>query len=137
MIRRRTLNISYWTRILYCPKSGWNYSRTGQLKSTEIYYLDGQSELAGDLSEAKNNLLLVRVNNPTAKIYAVGGANGEAIFDTVEEWQHSTQTWRKTSFKLKHNRKHFGAVGVHGKTVCPQVWLNSKKLKMGQKTSKM
>ena len=100
-----------------CATSGGNYSSdVGILKSTEVYYLDGQSEPAGDLSEARTHLLLVEVNKPAAKIYAVGG--GESTF--VEEWQHSTKTWSKKSLKLKLNRNQFGAVGVHSEMICPQ-----------------
>ena len=83
---------------------------------TEVYYLDGQSELAGDLSEAKTHLLLLEVSKPAAKIYALGG--GESAF--VEEWHHPTKTWRKKSLKLKMNRKEFGAVGVDSEMICPQ-----------------
>ena len=97
----------------------FNNSSKNPLKSTEVYYLDGQSELAGDLSEARNHLLLVEVNKPTGKIYAVGGGRGDSIFDNVEEWQHSTKTWSRKSLKLKLNRKEFGAVGVHSEMVCP------------------
>ena len=61
-------------------------------------------------------MLLVEVNKPAAKIYAVGG--GESAF--VEEWHPSTKTWRKKSLKMKMNRQEFGAVGVDSEMICPQ-----------------
>ena len=83
------------------------------LKSTEVYYLDGGSELAGDMTEKRQNHMLVTVKY---KIYALGGSKNVI---SVEEWQDSTKTWMKTSWKLKVPRVHFGAVVVDGKMICP------------------
>ena len=83
------------------------------LKSTEVYYLDGGSELAGDMTEKRQNHMLVTDKN---KVYALGGSKNVI---SVEEWQDSTKTWMKTSWKLKVPRVHFGAVVVDGKMICP------------------
>ena len=65
-------------------------------------------------------MLLVEVNKPDAKIYAVGGDVGGGESALVEEWHPPTKTWRKKSLKLKLNRKEFGAVGVDSEMICPQ-----------------
>ena len=83
------------------------------LDSTEVYYLDGGSEMGGDMIEKRQEYMLVTVKN---KIYALGGSTSTS---SVEEWQDSTKTWVKTSWKLKVTRSQFGAVVVDGKMICP------------------
>ena len=92
----------------YIIATGGYYKTT----TTELYYLNGTSELAGELNFGRLYHNLVKVNENPPTVYVMGHEK------EIEVWDEVNKQWNITDIELNPRRTYYGAIAVPQHTVC-------------------
>ena len=114
--------IIYYVFIIIAGKvviaGGW--SSGASLRSTEV--LDVQTrtiQYAGELTTGRIFFHLITISTGgSEKTLALGGFDGRYHFDSVEELDAETMTWKTAPTKLAEKKSFFGAVALPRNLVC-------------------
>ena len=96
----------------YIIATGGSKPYHGPLTTTELYYLNGTSELAGELNFGRRYHILVKVNANPPTVYVMGHKK------EIEVWDEVNKQWNITDIELNPRRTKYGAIAVPQHTVC-------------------